>query len=86
MSAQKAIPADEEARIDGAIMEVLLDVDDQRPWLVADLAREIGDPIEAADGLVRLVRAGLVHRLDDGFVLPSRAAVRAVEIIPNELR
>jgi hypothetical protein len=86
MSVQKATPAMEDDQIDAAILEVLLDDQVQRPWAVDEISRELEDPIAAADGLDRLARAGLVHRLDGGFVLPSRAALRMVEIIPNELR
>ncbi|MGH2831887.1 MAG: hypothetical protein ACRDK2_03855 [Solirubrobacteraceae bacterium] len=48
-------------------------------WSVDELARALGDPLKAIDGLRRLESYGLVHRLDD-FVFPSRAAVRAEQI------
>lgn len=64
---------------DAVILEALLDSDAQRPWAVDEVARLLNDPIDASDGLGRLVRAGLVHRLD-GFVFASRAALRADEI------
>lgn len=86
MSAQKATPAMEEARMDAAVLEVLLDEDTQRPWSVDEIAREVEDPIAAADCVDRLARSGLVHQLDGGFVFASRAALRTVEIVPNELR
>lgn len=86
MSAQKATPAIEDAQTDAAILEVLLDDQVQRPWSADEIARELDDHIAAADGLDRLARSGLVHRLDGGFVFASRAALRTVEIVPNELR
>lgn len=65
--------------IDAAILESLLEDDAQRPWSVDEVASEIEDPIAAADGLARLRRAGLIHRLD-GFVFASRAALHAQQI------
>jgi hypothetical protein len=69
-----------EVHIDGVILAVLLASDAQRPWSEDEVAREIEDPIAASDGLKRLARGGLVHRLD-GFVFASRAAQVAEEII-----
>jgi hypothetical protein len=82
MQAQPIPPmttAEREAHTDAVILEALLDSDAQRPWAVDEIARVLNDPIDASDGLGRLVRAGLVHRLD-GFVFASRAALRADEI------
>ncbi|MEX1141380.1 MAG: hypothetical protein WEB79_03605 [Thermoleophilaceae bacterium] len=66
-------PAERDDQIDGAILAFLLD----RPALRAadEVAREVGDEIAAADGLGRLARAGLIHRLDR-FVFASQAAER----------
>lgn len=85
MPAPQTTPAIPDDRIDTAILEVLLDDDVQRPWSVDEVARELEDPIAAADGLDRLTRSGLVHQLN-GFAFASRAALRTVEVIPNELR
>jgi hypothetical protein len=68
--------AAEDDQIDAAILEVLLEPDMQRPLSADELGREIGDPDAATDGIARLVRTGLAHRLD-GFVFASRAALRA---------
>jgi hypothetical protein len=46
---------------------------------VQEVSRELGDPEDAADGLRRLMGAGLVHRLHD-FVFATRAALRADQI------
>lgn len=85
MSSEKATCANDEDRVDGALMELLLSPADQRPWTIDDLAREVGSMIEVEDGVSRLTRAGLVHRHDD-LVVPTRAALRLVEVVPNELR
>jgi hypothetical protein len=71
--------AEREAHTDAVILEALLDRDGQRPWAVDEVARLLNDPLDASDGLGRLVRAGLIHRLD-GFVFASRAALRAEQI------
>jgi hypothetical protein len=82
MPAQQPIPMDQiehEKHTDGVILSFLLAEDAQRPWSEEEVAREIDDPIAAADGLKRLARGGLVHRLN-GFVFASRAAQVAEEI------
>jgi hypothetical protein len=66
--------ADEEARIDQAVMALL--TGSEGPWAVEEVAREVGDSSAAMDSLDRLHGAGLVHRLDD-FVFATRAAVRS---------
>lgn len=71
--------AEQQDHADAVILEALLDCDGQRPWSVDEVARLLNDPIDASDGLGRLVRAGLVHRLD-GFVFASRAALHADQI------
>lgn len=70
-------PAECEDHTDAVILEALLDTNAQRPWTVAEIAREHHLSEEnASDSVGRLARAALVHRLD-GFVFASRAAVRA---------
>ncbi len=68
-----------EKHTDGVILSFLLADDAQRPWSEEEVAREIEDRAAASDGLKRLARGGLVHRLD-GFVFASRAAQVAEEI------
>lgn len=70
----------EEARVDQAILELLLHERPSLPWAVEELAREIGDRVTVEDSLGRLHGAGLVHRLREGFVFASRAAFRAHEL------
>ena len=69
-------PAEREEHTDAVILEMLLDKNAQRPWTVAEIARELDIPEEAADSVGRLARTGLVHRLH-GFVFASRTAIRA---------
>ena len=71
--------AEQDAHTDAAILEVLLDDDAQRPWSEDEVALVLEDPIAASDGLGRLARAGLIHRLDR-FVFASRAALHADQI------
>lgn len=71
--------AREDAEIDGMILSMLVHDDSHRPWSIEEVAREIGSPADATDGLGRLDRAGLTRRLE-GYVFASRAALRAEEI------
>lgn len=83
MQAQTIPPmneAEKQAHTDGVILEVLLDGDGQRPWTVDEVALVVEDPVAASDGLARLARAGLIHRLNE-FVFASRSALRAAEIM-----
>lgn len=65
---------EQDDRIDGSILAMLLDHDAQRPWSEIEVGREVGHDLAAEDSLRRLAGAGLVHRLD-GFVFATRAAV-----------
>jgi hypothetical protein len=49
------------------------------PWTVEEIGRELESPNDVIDGVGRLDRAGLVHRIGE-FVFPTRAARRAGEI------
>lgn len=69
-----------DAETDAFILDLLLDEDWQRPWSEQEIARELEDPVGAADCVARLGRAGLVHRLD-GFVFASRAALLGTTIV-----
>ena len=75
MQTERSSVAADEARIDHAILCVLLYQGTQWPWAVEEVAREVGDPLATTDGLARLYGAGLIHRLG-GFVFPTRAAVQ----------
>jgi len=67
-------PADDEDRVDSGILAMLVHDESQRPWTVDEVAREVGDRIDTADGLARLYGAGLIHRCGE-FVFATRPAV-----------
>ncbi len=62
---------------DRALLGVLVDSAQQRPWSVDEIEREIGSG--TTDCLDMLYAAGLIHRLD-GFVWATRAALVSDEI------
>lgn len=70
--------AEKERAMDAGILESLLCSDAARPWSMAEIEREM-ESWDASDGVARLVRAGLVHRLD-GFVWASRPALEAAAL------
>jgi hypothetical protein len=72
-------PAAREQRADADVLGLLLYDHMPHPWSDDEVAREFGDPVEAADALSRLHRAGLVHRVGD-FVFPTRAARTAARL------
>lgn len=63
-----------EEHVDCAVLHFMLH--DHWPWSISELARELGDEINALDALRRLEQAGLVHRFGD-FAFPTRTARRA---------
>ncbi len=67
------------AYLDRGVLGLLLDIDKQRPWSEAEIAREINTPGHVPASLKRLRTAGLIHRWND-LVTASRAAVRFHEI------
>lgn len=76
-SAVSTRPAEQEADSDRDVLYLLTADDAQRPWSSDEVAREIGDRAAAVDSLDRLYGAGLIHRLGEGFVFATRAAVTA---------
>jgi hypothetical protein len=72
-------PAAQEERADTDVLSLLLYDDMPHPWSDEEIARELGNPVEATDALSRLHRCGLVHRIG-GFVFPTRAARRAAQL------
>jgi hypothetical protein len=65
--------------IEGAVSErdrdrnvLNLMLDDPWPWSLDEIARELPSEIEAHDAVTRLTDAGLLHRLEGDFVLPTR--------------
>ena len=75
MQGQRTLtPAEADGQMDSAVLGCLRGKDEQRPWSVDEITREIGS--DATDSLNRLYGVGLIHRLD-GFVWATRAAVAA---------
>jgi predicted transcriptional regulator len=69
----------DEARNDWFILGLLVDQDEQRPWSVDELVRELGKQVAVIDAIDRLHGAGLIHRVDE-LVFPSRTAIRYSQI------
>ncbi len=61
-------------RLDGTILGLLVDRDQQRPWSEDEIARAIGGHTPVLNSLERLHRARLVHRWDE-FASATNAAV-----------
>jgi hypothetical protein len=72
-------PAEQEREIDAAIMGLMLD-ERFDLWAIVEVEREIGDAVAVRDSLRRLRGAGLIHRLELGFVMATRAARLADEL------
>jgi hypothetical protein len=64
------------------VLSLLLDANSPGPWSVAEIGREVGCELRAADAVVRLDAAGLVH-LSGELVFASRPAVRFGQLIRN---
>jgi hypothetical protein len=73
-------PEEEEARVEGDILNLLIDAENQRPWSIEEVIREHGNRQDALDGINRLHSAGLLHRTTEGFVFATRAALRYSQI------
>jgi hypothetical protein len=67
------------ARLDGAVLGLLVDPDDHRPWSETEIAREISTPGSVPECLERLRDNGLAHHYC-GLVSATHAAVRCYEI------
>jgi hypothetical protein len=63
-------------RVEEAIYVLLVQRDEQRPWSVQEVEREIGDAGAVVDALRTLNGLGLVHRCGE-FVWATRAALAA---------
>ena len=68
--------------VEFVVLVLLLDAGSPGPWTVAELAREVGCEVKAAEAVVRLHGAGLVHRSGE-LVFASRPAARFGELIRN---
>jgi hypothetical protein len=61
------------------VLDTLLDPDFPGPWTIQELGRAMGNEVEAADAVMGLDRAGLVHRIDQ-YVFASWPAARAMQL------
>ena len=74
-------PAEQDCASDSAILGLLSKSDEQRPWSVDKVTREIGNHGATVDGLARLYGAGLIQPLRRLCVAyPRRVALRAEEL------
>jgi hypothetical protein len=53
---------------------------EQSIWAVPDVACELDDPASVSDAVRGLRTTGLIHQTSDGYIFPTRAACRMVEI------
>ena len=70
---------EEHACIDRAVLNLMLDIDRQRPWSEDEIARAISAPGDVRDSLRRLRACKLIHRWND-LAVASHPAVRFYEI------
>jgi hypothetical protein len=65
--------------LDQAVLQLMLDLDRQRPWSESEIARMTSTPGDIPAGLARLHAAGVIHRWSD-LVTATHAAVYFHEI------
>jgi hypothetical protein len=75
--------SEEFARLDWAILGLLVNPNEQRPWSEAEIARDISTPGNVSDGLARLHKAGLVHRWE-GLASATQSAVRFYNLTQSD--
>jgi hypothetical protein len=82
MPDEQPTPAREpdETTIESGILDRLTYPDDQRPWSIDELIRDIGQRLGVVDAIAKLHGVGLIHRTSDDFIFATRTAVRAKEL------
>jgi hypothetical protein len=73
-------PAADSDRLERDVLYMLLDPDFKGPWTVAEIGREINDPVCAKDAVRSLCEVGLAHRSGE-IVFASRAAARCFRLM-----
>jgi hypothetical protein len=70
---------EEHACIDRAVLDLMVDLERQRPWAEEEIARTISVPGDVRDSLRRLRTSRLIHRWND-LAVASHPVVRFHEI------
>lgn len=69
---------------DWDVLVRLIRPEDQRPWSVDEMVRDLMHPLTERqtilNAITRLRKAGLIHRTYDDLLFPTRAALRMHEI------
>lgn len=72
--------SEEHASLDRAVLNLMLDIERQRPWSTAEIARMISTPGHVPASVERLRSAGLVHCFGEQLACASHASVRFFEL------
>jgi len=78
-SRERISPQEEDNQVEDIVLRLMLDDDTPRLWSVGEIAVALGDEIKAADAIIHLHAAGLIHRLDQ-YLWPTRPAARATQL------
>lgn len=73
-------PAAHLDRVEHTVLSLLLNPETPGPWSVAEIARAVGNELDAIDALAGLHAAGLIHRCHE-LVFITRPAARLTELI-----
>jgi hypothetical protein len=71
--------ARQDDHVERIVLSLLLESRTSGPWSTQEIARELGDEIQATDAIESLRGAGLVHRCQE-LVFATRPAVRFHEL------
>lgn len=70
--------------MDRAVLNLMLDLERQRPWSTAEVARMISTPGHVPGSIERLRSAGLVHCWGEQLACASHPSVRFFELSQDE--